>query len=232
MTLHTSLRALLAAFALTCLSAAAIAQPPPLPTGGPTQYFIDQGGQPTGPLTIDQLRPYANSGALTPATLAWTEGMPNWQPVAQLPALATLFQPASAATNQASSATTMQPAQFLLGRWSVRGKLPLGDQGPTDAEMEVTYHADGRFTMQGQYQMQHPAMGVMPISVDVSGRWTVHAQTTPDEIPIFLDAQITMTLPAQLNMPPQSESMAQDDTLRIIDANTVMDSNQLTWRRL
>lgn len=40
-----------------------------------------------------------------------------------------------------------------------------------------------------------------------------------------------MTLPAQVKM-PQSESVAQDDTLRIIDANTVIDSNQLTsrWR--
>lgn len=39
-----------------------------------------------------------------------------------------------------------------------------------------------------------------------------------------------MTLPAEVDM-PQSESMAEDDTLRIIDGNTVIDSNQLTWRR-
>lgn len=231
MTIQTAFRSLLASFALACLSAAAIAQPPPLPTGGSATYFIDEGGQPAGPLSIDQLRQRIATGSLTSATLAWTDGMASWQPAAQVPGLGDLFQQ-SAARPVATSAAGTQPAQFLIGRWQVKGKLPLGEQGPTDGEMLMTYNADGSFSMEGQYQLPHPEAGIVPISVNMSGRWSVNGQVAQDRIPVFLDGQMTMTVPAQFNMPPQSESMAQDETLRIIDANTLIDNSQLTWRRL
>ena len=42
-------------------------------------YYID-GGQKTGPLTDAQLDALVGAGKLTPDSLVWREGMPEWQP--------------------------------------------------------------------------------------------------------------------------------------------------------
>jgi membrane protease subunit (stomatin/prohibitin family) len=59
--------------------------PPPAPA-----WWVAEGGQSRGPFTPAQL---ASSGALRPDTLVWTTGMPDWQPAAQVAALAPLLPP-------------------------------------------------------------------------------------------------------------------------------------------
>lgn len=60
--------------------------PPPLP-GGKT-FHIAVNNQQQGPFTIDQLRA---SGQVTPDTLVWSAGMPQWAPASSVPELAALF---------------------------------------------------------------------------------------------------------------------------------------------
>jgi hypothetical protein len=66
-----------------------IATPPPIP--GAAAYFVAVGGQRTGPFDLQALSGQANSGTLTPQTLVWTQGMANWTPAGQVPALAQVF---------------------------------------------------------------------------------------------------------------------------------------------
>jgi hypothetical protein len=65
------------------------AMPPPIPEA--VTYFIAVGGQRTGPFELQALAAQAAAGALTPQTLVWTQGMAQWTPAGQVPALAQAF---------------------------------------------------------------------------------------------------------------------------------------------
>ncbi|HET7461648.1 MAG TPA: SPFH domain-containing protein [Longimicrobium sp.] len=67
----------------------ASAGPPPLPQQA--SYFVAIQGKQSGPHGIDELRQHAGTGALTPETLVWKQGMPAWTPAAQVDELASLF---------------------------------------------------------------------------------------------------------------------------------------------
>jgi uncharacterized RDD family membrane protein YckC len=43
-------------------------------------YFYAANGQSNGPLTIEQIDDLVKTGNITPDTLVWKEGMPDWQP--------------------------------------------------------------------------------------------------------------------------------------------------------
>jgi membrane protease subunit (stomatin/prohibitin family) len=66
--------------------AGAAGTPPPVPAA--TVYFVAVGGQQTGPFDMQALAAQAAAGRLTPQTLVWTQGMAQWTPAGQVPALA------------------------------------------------------------------------------------------------------------------------------------------------
>lgn len=70
----------------------AMAMPPPLPGGA--SFHVALGGQQSGPYAPAQLQAFVAQGQLTPQTLVWTTGMPQWTAASQVPALAGLFAPA------------------------------------------------------------------------------------------------------------------------------------------
>lgn len=63
--------------------------PPPLPSA--VSFHVDQGGQATGPFTIDQLRAGVASGQLTKDTLVWNATMAGWAAASSVAQLANLF---------------------------------------------------------------------------------------------------------------------------------------------
>jgi hypothetical protein len=67
------------------------ATPPPMPTAAPA-FYVAVNGQQTGPYNIGQLAQYVQAGQINGTTMAWCEGMSAWTPMAQIPALSTLFQ--------------------------------------------------------------------------------------------------------------------------------------------
>jgi membrane protease subunit (stomatin/prohibitin family) len=69
--------------------AASIGAPPPLP--GAATYFVAVEGKQTGPFDMQTLASQAAAGRLTQQTLVWTQGMAQWTPAAQVPALASIF---------------------------------------------------------------------------------------------------------------------------------------------
>ncbi len=68
---------------------ASAATPPPIPEA--TTYFVAIEGKQTGPFDIQTLTAQASMGRLTRQTLVWTQGMAQWTPAEQVPALAGIF---------------------------------------------------------------------------------------------------------------------------------------------
>ena len=63
--------------------------PPPVPSAASFWLAID--GVPAGPFEMNALAERVRSGALTPATLVWRDGMAQWAPAGDVAELATLF---------------------------------------------------------------------------------------------------------------------------------------------
>ncbi|HET7231090.1 MAG TPA: GYF domain-containing protein [Longimicrobium sp.] len=78
--------------------AAAPGPPPPPPAPAPQRWMLARDGQTFGPYDTVTVEAMLKSGQVDPATAhAWTEGMPQWLPFRQVPALA-LLEPSAAPT--------------------------------------------------------------------------------------------------------------------------------------
>jgi len=69
----------------------AAAPPPPPPPPAAPAYHVVVNGKAAGPFGPDELRERAAAGALTRASLVWTQGMPEWKPAGDVDELAALF---------------------------------------------------------------------------------------------------------------------------------------------
>jgi hypothetical protein len=65
------------------------APPPPIP--GAVVYFVATEGKQTGPYDLQTLASQAAAGRLTRESLVWAQGMAQWTPAGQVPALAGVF---------------------------------------------------------------------------------------------------------------------------------------------
>jgi membrane protease subunit (stomatin/prohibitin family) len=65
------------------------ATPPPIP--GAAVYFVAIEGKQTGPYDLQTLTSQAAAGRLTRESLVWAQGMAQWTPAGQVPALAGVF---------------------------------------------------------------------------------------------------------------------------------------------
>lgn len=52
-----------------------------------SQWFFCNGDERQGPVSSEQLRALARSGVITPDTLVWKEGFPDWRPASEIPRL-------------------------------------------------------------------------------------------------------------------------------------------------
>jgi membrane protease subunit (stomatin/prohibitin family) len=63
--------------------------PPPIP--GAVTFFVAANGQQTGPFDLQTLASQAAMGRLTRESLVWTQGMGQWTPAGDVPALTSVF---------------------------------------------------------------------------------------------------------------------------------------------
>ena len=82
--------------------------PPPLPTEATTppplpvaSVYIAEDGAQAGPFTLTELRDKVDAGTLTASTLAWQDGMADWQAAGSVDDLAILFEDDAAVTPDA-----------------------------------------------------------------------------------------------------------------------------------
>lgn len=64
--------------------------PPPIPS---VSFFVAQDGQQKGPFDLNTLKTMMASGSLTPDSLVWKQGMPEWQRAGNQAELSGLFPP-------------------------------------------------------------------------------------------------------------------------------------------
>ncbi|MBU1802678.1 MAG: SPFH domain-containing protein, partial [Actinobacteria bacterium] len=64
--------------------------PPPIP-GAAAAFFLAVNGQQVGPVTVAEMPAKVASGELTPTTLVWRDGMPQWTAASELPELRSIF---------------------------------------------------------------------------------------------------------------------------------------------
>lgn len=64
--------------------------PPPMPN---VSFFVAVNGQQAGPFNMQQLRQMTQTGQLTPQSLVWKQGMPQWAAANTVPELVSLFAP-------------------------------------------------------------------------------------------------------------------------------------------
>ena len=247
----TGLPAIVLLILLTLVFAGSLcAQAPP-----EKQFYIEQAGQPAGPFGMEQLKQRQANGTLTAETLAWTEGMADWQPASQVSALASLFQAIpppmpnqqpmfdrhgtpTATTSMNASQLNKSATEFLVGQWRASGMLPVEGFGPSDAEVTVTYRPDGSFDIRGQYRVREPSAGIVPIDVQGQGHWeTPIEERNPDSnhlrgALLNTNGSLTMTLPSHFGVPPQTESLSDSGQIQIIDENSVRDAEGIVWQRL
>lgn len=69
--------------------------PPPLPNQQAVAYYVYLNGQQVGPAGIQAIAQMVSSGQVNGDTLAWCNGMANWTPMKDIPALASLFNTGS-----------------------------------------------------------------------------------------------------------------------------------------
>src|SRR5689334_8053378 len=94
-------------------------------------YYV-QNGQQVGPISETDLDAFARDGRISPDTLVWHEGMPNWQPLAQAkpagnyalagaPATAAIPQPTQSTTSEAVCAEchAIFPVQDMIAHGNV-----------------------------------------------------------------------------------------------------------------
>ncbi len=70
-------------------------------------YYVDANGQQVGPVSVEEIRAALQRGAATQATLAWRDGLANWQPISAL----------AAELGLAGAATVASPAAELPAAW-------------------------------------------------------------------------------------------------------------------
>jgi membrane protease subunit (stomatin/prohibitin family) len=63
----------------------------PLPLPGGEGFFVGQGGVQAGPFDLAALAARVRDGSLTPTTLVWRQGMPEWTAAGRVPELQPLF---------------------------------------------------------------------------------------------------------------------------------------------
>src|SRR5947209_20228786 len=88
-------------------------------------WFYAQNGQQRGPIELAELQGLLAAGQLTGQDLVWTEGMPQWQPAASVPAV----MPAASVPSPPSA--PLPPA-------------PAGPAAPHDAPYPSVYPPHGQ----------------------------------------------------------------------------------------
>lgn len=64
------------------------------PSSAGISYLVGRGTQQFGPYSEQELRTYIAQGRISRTDMAWSQGMPQWVPISQLPGLSSNFSPA------------------------------------------------------------------------------------------------------------------------------------------
>jgi hypothetical protein len=180
--------------------------PPPLPVAPPAVFFIEQNGQPVGPLSVAELQTRAQQGAVRGETLVWKQGTPTWMAAKDVPelraALAAIPPPVPVAE---------QYKRLIVGTWQVQTTDHYGLMTNTT----LTYNPDGTYS--GVVTQTYQGISVPQ---PTNGTWTVQPVS---------EGKFSLTVaPAGRNMGGPATAV-----LRVIDNNSLYnDTDRYQARRI
>jgi GYF domain 2 len=159
------------------------AGPPPLPQPAAAQVSYSENGKPVGPVTLAEIQAKISAGAITPDTLVWKSGAPNWVAAKELAEVAALF---AAAKPAPAPAPTPAPSPAPVAAAGCTGKVLLADDfrqvdssWGTDANSDSVSVEDGK----------------VKIKADVNSGYTVlYGGLTFDDAQICVTAQVPRRL--------------------------------------
>lgn len=169
-------------------------QPPPLPQRPAVTFHVENQGRAEGPLSLEQVAERIRAGAVARTTLVWKAGMPAWQKAEEVEELAALF---AARPPELTLAHRLE--RLILGTWRLSGPM-----AGMNVVTTLRYHPDGTYS--GVQQAQMIAVNAPPVSIPVSGRWSIE---------VVSDSEFALTLT------PADGTMRQTATITVLDENTL-----------
>lgn len=177
--------------------------PPPLPQAEERAFFVDNQGQPEGPLTAKQVIDRIQNGQIRRSTLVWKRGTPDWRRAEDFGELRQAFAAAPPAVPQES-----RFERYMVGTWEGQAQQQQGML----VQSTIRYSPDGSFA--GVQRIQIVGGSIAPVTMPVSGRWAVQA---------IGEARFVLTLTPSDGSPPVSGTfeVMDESTLRHEELNAV-----------
>lgn len=175
--------------------------PPPLPKQPAARYFVEERGQPAGPLSLEELRRRIETRAIGRTTLVWKAGTPDWVKAEELPELRDML-----AASPPPVPKDADLRNVLIGSWEASGRSPAGFGWSSS----IQYLPDGTFS-----GFTTTSYGGSQAAVPMVGRWSVQPAG---------EGRLALTLDVQGQLP-------QTAVLKIIDENTLLNEAQGYYAR-
>jgi hypothetical protein len=155
------------------------AGPPPLPQPPSAQFYYSANGKPVGPVSLDEIQAKIAAGTITPDTLVWKTGAPNWVAAKEMSEVAALFgskapSPAAPAAAPASASSDCTGKVLLADNFR-----QVDSSWGTDASSDAVSVEDGK----------------VKIKADVNSGYTIiYGGLTFDDAQICVTAQVPRRL--------------------------------------
>jgi hypothetical protein len=181
--------------------------PPPLPPPPPAPtFFIEQGGQPVGPLTLQDVQQRIQQGTIKGETLVWKQGAPTWVPARDVDELKNII-----AAIPPPVPTSEQYRRLLVGTWQTQAATTFG---PT-TDTTITFSTDGSYA-----GVQTQSFQGFSLPQPFQGRWNVQE---------IAQGRFTLTLTPEGAFGVGAAPV--NAVLRVVDNNTLFNETERTQAR-
>ena len=137
--------------------------PPPPPPQPVAQYYVEENGQPVGPLSLDQVRQRVLQGQLQPTTVVWKTGLAQWTAARSMEELTDAFKEATPPEVPLDA----RIEKFMLGAWETEQPASSGMVSKTT----IRYYPNGDFK-----GYQSTLLGAKRLATThLQGKWQVTA---------------------------------------------------------
>ncbi|WP_366555380.1 DUF4339 domain-containing protein [Aquibaculum sediminis] len=219
------------------------AAPPPLPGAASEppderEYFLDESGAASAPLTRDDVASRLAEGRASADTLVWFDGMADWAPLRDTPlaALLSAAPPAVAAPEPAGPTAEVagsDPQALLPGRWQAEMREQFdGMAQPIVLTIFLEFGQGGDYSGNAHSRLDLSAQG-MPEPVDLElflqGRWSARSLDA-NRIELHTQGSQVVRLPA-LEL-EEREEVDERSIFEILDPDTLRDEDGTVLRRM
>ena len=163
----------------------------------PLEWYYAQGQTQMGPVSLNKLQELMDYGQITKKDLAWSEGLPEWQPICKIPALQSICESASGRqpttkrwrgrlrTQRVLGVLAVLVAVCLLALvgsiWFGQDAKPVPQSGTASADgADSSEAADEQAEASGSHLPQDPAVADLPDEPPAGADVTTNSPPEPE----------------------------------------------------